>query len=82
MPSLPDLKANSGLIEAQVRNAQIQNMYSKGKVNKFIYPNIDTTAFFVHPETTYLLDNYVRFTTIEEVLREYVLPIAVRKRKD
>ncbi len=63
-------------------SAQIQNVYSKSKQHSYIYPKVDTTAFFVKPETTYLLDNYVRFTTMEEVLREYVLPISVKKRKD
>jgi hypothetical protein len=61
---------------------QIQNVYSSKKLNQFTALNIDTTAFYDKPDETYLLDNYVRFPTIEEVLREYVTPVLVRKRND
>ena len=37
--------------------------------------------FYGVPDKTYLLDDYTRFTTMEEVLREYVMEVAVRKRK-
>jgi len=36
--------------------------------------------FFGKPDASYLLDNYVRFTTMEEVLREYVAQSSVRNR--
>lgn len=59
--------------------SQIQNTYS-GRKNRPIMPiSPDSTAFYGKPDYRYLLDNYVRFTTMEEVLREYVLPINVRK---
>ena len=32
------------------------------------------------PYKTYLLDNYTRFTTMEEVMREYVLEVNVSKK--
>lgn len=61
---------------------QIQNVYNNKKLNQFTAPNIDTTAFYSKPDETYLLDNYIRFPTVEEVLREYVTPVLVRKRND
>ena len=58
----------------------IQGRYVKNKMDKFYLPPIDTLPFYGKPDISYLLDNYVRFTTIEEVLREYVQPISVRNR--
>ncbi len=61
------------------RNTQIQNSYLGRKNKPFMPINKDTMAFYGVPDFTYLLDNYVRFTTMEEVLREYVQPVIVRK---
>ncbi len=38
------------------------------------------TPFYTNSDNTYLLDNYTRFTTMEEVMREYVIGISVRKK--
>jgi hypothetical protein len=59
--------------------SQIQSNYSGRKNRKFMPTNSDTTAFYGKPDYSYLLDNYVRFTSMEEVIREYVLPVNVRK---
>ncbi|MBO9617424.1 MAG: hypothetical protein J7539_00195 [Niabella sp.] len=57
---------------------QAQNIYSQDKLNRFQIPTYkDTLPFYDKPEITYLLDNYKRFSTMEEVLREYVTPINV-----
>jgi hypothetical protein len=61
-------------------NMQVENIYN-GDIRKKVNTSLmDTTAFFQHANETYLLDNYVRFTTMEEVLREYVLSVYVRKK--
>ncbi|HUX84463.1 MAG TPA: hypothetical protein VMV20_04480, partial [Chitinophagaceae bacterium] len=49
---------------------QVENGYHKDP--KQISPHLDTAAFFGKPYKTYMLDDYTRFTTMEEVLREYV----------
>ncbi|AHF17815.1 hypothetical protein NIASO_14665 [Niabella soli DSM 19437] len=57
---------------------QAQNIYNQDKLNRFLIPSYkDTLPFYDKPEITYLLDNYKRFSTMEEVLREYVTPINV-----
>jgi hypothetical protein len=57
---------------------QATNTYQHDQVNKFILPlRTDTFPFFGKPELSYSLDNYTRFSTMEEVLREYVAPITV-----
>ncbi|MDP9229383.1 MAG: hypothetical protein M3O67_01775, partial [Bacteroidota bacterium] len=59
-------------------NMQVQNIYSGDTLKKFSAPFItDTLPFFGYPEVTYKLDDYKRFTTMEEVLREYVREINV-----
>jgi hypothetical protein len=59
---------------------QVQNNYNGNRAKQYILPLLDTNAFYVKPDASYLLDNYVRFTTMEEVLREYVTQVNVRRR--
>lgn len=40
----------------------------------------DTSSFFGKPFKTYWLDNFIRYTTMEEVMREYVQEVATRIR--
>jgi len=42
----------------------------------------DSSNFYGKPDASYLLDDYTRFTVMEEVMREYVPGVMVRKRKD
>lgn len=61
-------------------NTQVQNVYAGEQLKRFaVYT--DTVAFFEAPNDSYFLDNYTRFTTMEEVLREYVAYMDVRKRQ-
>lgn len=41
----------------------------------------DSTAFFGPPDEKYFLDDFTRFPTMEEVLREYVRGVMVRRRQ-
>ena len=57
---------------------QVQNIYSGDSIRNFKEPFIaDSLPFYGLPETEYKLDDYKRFTTMEEVLREYVAQINV-----
>ena len=42
----------------------------------------DSTTFYGRPDEQYFLDDYTRFPTLEDVLREYVPGVLVRKRRD
>ncbi|MEO5562090.1 MAG: hypothetical protein ABIR18_01620 [Chitinophagaceae bacterium] len=60
---------------------QVQNIYSGDSLRSFYEPGLtDTLPFYGTPEATYLLDDYKRFTTMEEVLREYVREVGVGSR--
>jgi hypothetical protein len=66
----------SGLMSHHVA-LQVQNQFFENRQNKFLVPNYDSLPFFGKPDYSYLLDDYTRFTTMEEVLREYVYPVTL-----
>ncbi len=68
------------LIERSVA-MQAEDIY-KGSAQFLTPSGIDSTAFYGKPDATYLLDDFTRFPVMEEVLREYVPGVFVRKRKD
>ena len=79
--NLPDVdfyKQNPALLKMYIAS-QVQNTFLYSKLNQSMMPVLDSNAFYMKPDGVYLLDNYVRFTTLEEVLREYVLEVNVRK---
>lgn len=57
------------------------NAYWEDAMNQYQMPQLDSTLFYGTPDETYLLDNYTRFPVMEEVLREYVPGIYVRRIK-
>ncbi len=59
-------------------NMQTQNIYFEQKEADLF---TDTTAFYGTPDAVYDLDKYTRFTTLEDVFREYVPTVDVKKRK-
>jgi hypothetical protein len=62
--------------------AQAQNAYQPERRQHFIQPLLtDTGEFYGRPDKRYLLDDYTRFTTMEEVMREYVKEVRVRNTK-
>ncbi len=62
-------------------NLQVQNTYYGDKYRQLILPDLDSTAFFGKPDATYYLDDYTRFPTMEDVMREYVANVWVRKNR-
>ncbi|SRR5579871_78826 len=61
-------------------NTQVQNVYSAAGLQTFdAFQTKDTTAFYGKPDQKYYLDDYTRFNTMEEVMREYIADITVRK---
>ena len=60
-------------------NMQTQNAYIRK--NLPLPDDTDSSAFYGRPDEKYFLDNYTRFSTMEEVMREYVPGVFVRKRQ-
>ncbi|KAA0991111.1 hypothetical protein [Dyadobacter aurulentus] len=63
-------------INMQTVNSYIPRVYNQKK------PTLtDSLAFFGMPDEKYFLDDFTRFPTMEEVLREYVKGVLVRRRQ-
>jgi hypothetical protein len=70
-------------LESRSLSMQVQNAYSGDSLQKFSFPRAnDSTVFYGEPDKKYFLDEYTRFTTMEEVMREYVTGILVHRRQD
>jgi hypothetical protein len=63
-------------------NMQVQNIYVPDKLKQYVDPMVDSSAYFGSNGKRYLLDEYTRFITMEEVLREYILEVLVSVRKN
>jgi hypothetical protein len=61
---------------------QVQDIYYEDLADDVTDPGIDSSAFYGKADATYFLDDYTRFPLMEEVMREYVPGVFVRKRKD
>jgi hypothetical protein len=61
---------------------QVQKLYDGAKLSQFDKQYVDTNPFYIVPDEKYLLDDYARFQTMEEVLREYVHSLNVVRRKN
>ncbi len=70
---------SNNTVSKRYTSTQIQNTYLYNRLNQPVELSIDTNAFYLKPDGRYLLDNYVRFTTLEEVMREYVIEVNVRR---
>jgi hypothetical protein len=67
--------------EARNVEMRVQNIYAVDRIKQFDEPLTDSSGFYKKPGNSYFLDNYTRFTTIEEVLREYVTEVSLVKNK-
>jgi hypothetical protein len=72
-------KLNKEMVLQLNSNIEIQNHFKADNQNNFLSPKIDSNAFYYKPDYTYYLDLYARFTTMEEVIREYVTPLILIK---
>lgn len=66
-------------IKEGIFNSQIQRIYSTEE--SVVKPYLDTNNFYGKPDKSYNLEEYTKFNSIEEVLREYVSEVQVAKRQ-
>lgn len=82
--TLPPFSFNAGwknpLLTRSI-NMQTQNAFIPKAALQMTTGENDTLAFFGVPDEKYYLDAFTRFPTVEEVLREYVPGVGVRKRR-
>jgi hypothetical protein len=75
---IPDLRNLKASLEERNLSMQVQQVYAGDSLNIF-YHSIyqDSLPFFGRGNYSYRLDDYRRFITMEEVLREYVREVNV-----
>ena len=69
----PDLE--SFIIEQSI-NMQVENIFNQAPSS---FPGYDSASFYGVPDAMYYLDDFTRFPVMEEVMREYVYGVNVRK---
>jgi hypothetical protein len=80
LPIRPNEKDAQLLIQHSI-GMQVQNVYAGDSLSRYRRPQVDSTPFYGKPDYTYRLDDYTRFTSMEEVLREYVREINVGRER-
>lgn len=71
----------SAQLETHSIGMQAMRTYWNDSLKKPSLPPGDTTPFYGKSDWDFNLDDYTRFTTMEEVLREFVIPVDVRRIK-
>ena len=81
---IPEFQApvkNPETLLKDAMSVQVQNSFHAQRMNALSYPAFtDTASFYQDATLSYQLDQYTRFRTVEEVLREYVAYVNVRRR--
>ena len=80
-PSLPPLTRRwATTLNERLVQAQVQQAFPTPA--RYAAAPLDTVPFYGRATEHYRLDDYTRFPTLEDVMREYVPGVLVRKRKD
>lgn len=77
VPAFRTNEMATGGLQTKSVNMQVYNVYTAGKTSLSLPEKMDTAGFYGASRINYALDDYVRFPTMEEVLREYVREINV-----
>ncbi|MGZ3873521.1 MAG: hypothetical protein ACXVJD_11415 [Mucilaginibacter sp.] len=72
LPKFEFTESMTNALKAHSLSTQVLNIYSGDNIRRFYSPAVDSSAFYGKPYKTYKLDDFTRFTTMEEDLREYV----------
>lgn len=62
-------------------NAQATALYYEEQLGKFNEIRNDSVPFYYKEDAHYVLDDYTRFSKMEDVFREYIRPVGVSKRQ-
>ena len=82
LQEFPIPNINSPTLLYQSIHEQVRHVYNGTRLSKFNMQTVDSNTFYVVPDEKYLLDDYTRFQSMEEVLREYVRSMKVNRRGD
>ena len=69
------------LVNRSISN-QVENTYGVDRKRQYVKFNRDTTSFYGRPDKQYNLDDFTRFQTMDEVMREFIEDVRIRKEGD
>ena len=75
--SYAPVAGDSSRLTDRLISARLAEIFDTDTVNTAALLNTDTTYFYGKADESYLLDNFTRFTTMEEVMREYIVSVNV-----
>ena len=81
----PELRLNPNIRNSLQRRSvsmQLHDIFHEKELNTNVKIENDSIPFYGRPDATYKLDDYTRFPDMEEVFREYVKGVALRKSND
>ncbi len=79
LPPLYLTESVTRLLTAHSIQSQVANTYYANKQQQFVFPaSMDTVPFYGSADNRYYLDDYTRFITMEEVMREFVLDVHLK----
>jgi len=79
--TLPEFSLSAGIKNQLVqRNLAMQLQHAFDRQNPTLTQSIDSLPFYGKAHETYRLDDFTRFPTMEEVMREYIRNVMVRKK--
>jgi hypothetical protein len=81
-PPLVLTKSLSAALTERHVQVQVAQAFAEPRQSVFQGAPQDSASFFGKPDERYLLDEYTRFKEMEDVMREYVPGVRVRKRRD
>ena len=79
LPSFSTPNNFQSLLVSHSIGTQVQNAFYPDSSRRFFSPVSDTSVFYGNPSKRYYLDEYTRFTSLEEIFREYIEEVAVRR---
>ena len=83
LPGLNFYPADAAALSRRSLSGQVQSAFITREQQQYSSPALlDSTVFFGKPDKKYFLEDYTRFRTMEEVMREYVPEVRVRKHTD
>lgn len=79
IPALSLSESLNRILTAHSIQSQVANTYYANRQQQFVFPSsMDTVPFYGSGDNRYYLDEYTRFITMEEVMREFVLDVHLK----
>jgi hypothetical protein len=79
--SFVETNNNGATVLEQSINTQVTSLYYDEFINNYNTQKKDSVPFYYKEDMHYELDEYTRFTRIEDIFREYIRPVGVSKRQ-